>query len=139
MQEQNYQNHVRKDPLYHYIGTLLVLVTVIGAIVLAVTERSWMSLLTVVSVVALSISFLLIRLYALKLQDRVIRMEEQFRYYRLTGKPLNAKLTLKQITALRFASDEEFAALCDKAVSANMTPDAIKKAIGHWRPDHHRV
>jgi membrane protein implicated in regulation of membrane protease activity len=139
MPEQNYNNHVRMHPLFHYIGAPLMIVAVIGTIALVVTNLSWVTLLAVVFSVVLAITFMLVRAYAAKLQDRVIRMEEQFRHYRLTGKPLPAQLTLEQVIALRFAADEEFPALCDKAVNDKLQPSDIKKAIANWRADHQRV
>ena len=80
-----------------------------------------------------------LRTYALQVQDRVIRTEEQFRYYRLTGKDLDGRLSLKQIIALRFAPDEEFPVLVERTLAENLTPNEIKKAVQNWRADHHRV
>lgn len=80
-----------------------------------------------------------IRGYGLLLQDRVIRNEENFRYYRLTGKFLDDRLSLKQVIALRFADDNEYPDLVERTISENLTPDEIKKAIQNWRADHHRV
>jgi hypothetical protein len=80
-----------------------------------------------------------IRLYGTKNQDRIIRFEEGFRYYVLTGKQIDPALTVKQLIALRFASDEEFVDLCTQAIKENMTPDAIKKAIVNRRADHQRI
>lgn len=80
-----------------------------------------------------------IRAYALKNQDRVIRFEEGFRYYILTGKQIDPALTVRQLIALRFAPDEEFVELCAQAVKNNMTPNDIKKSIINRRADHHRI
>jgi hypothetical protein len=79
------------------------------------------------------------RRFALIAQDRAIRAEENFRYYVLTGKPLDRKLRLGQIIALRFASDEEYPPLAKKAVEENLSPKDIKKSINNWKGDHHRV
>jgi hypothetical protein len=57
----------------------------------------------------------------------------------LTGKQIDPALTVKQLIALRFTSDEEFIDLCKKAIKENMTPDAIKKAIVNRRADHQRI
>lgn len=80
-----------------------------------------------------------IRAYGTKNQDRIIRFEEGFRHYVLTGKQIDPTLTVKQLVALRFAPDEEFVDLCKKAVKTNMTPDAIKQAIVNRRADHQRI
>jgi hypothetical protein len=81
----------------------------------------------------------IVRLYALKVQDRVIRAEENFRYYRLTGNRLDDTLSMKQVIALRFAPDDEFVELAEQATSESLSPDDIKKAIQNWRADLHRV
>lgn len=88
---------------------------------------------------ALPFAVMKIRLYGLKNQDRIIRFEEWFRYYVLTGKQIDPALTVKQLIALRFASDEEFIDLCAKAVADNMTPTEIKKTIITRRADHQRI
>lgn len=80
-----------------------------------------------------------IRTFPLKAQDRAIRAEEALRHYILSGKPINPGLTIGQIAALRFAADEEFLVLADKALAENLTADDIKKSVQNWRADHHRV
>jgi hypothetical protein len=112
----------------------------IASIVYIVMERfSYLSILLLGVSICLTILVMLVRLYALKLQDRIIRHEENTRHFMLTGEPLDSRLTLKQIIALRFAEDEAFPTLCVKAVETEMQPDAIKKSIPQWRADHHRV
>jgi hypothetical protein len=95
-----------------------------------------------IDVLLFIIAFLLgvlVRTYALKVQDRAIRAEESLRYYILTGKPLDSRLRLGQIIALRFASDEELPELARLAVEKSMTPKEIKASIRHWRADDRRV
>jgi hypothetical protein len=79
------------------------------------------------------------RQFAIKAQDRAIRAEENFRHYLLTGKPLDSKLTMRQIIGLRFASDEEFPELAKKAIADGMGEEDIKKAIKNWRADYYRA
>jgi len=79
------------------------------------------------------------RTFALKAQDRAIRAEEALRYFILTGKPLDSRLEVRQIIALRFASDDEFPALATRAAEHTMTPDDIKKSVKYWRADTNRV
>jgi hypothetical protein len=81
----------------------------------------------------------LVRIYSLKVQDRVIRSEENFRHYLLTGKQLDRQLRTKQVVALRFASDTEFVSLAARALSENLSSKAIKKSITQWRPDYRRI
>jgi len=77
--------------------------------------------------------------FAVKAQDRAIRAEENLRHFVLTGRLLDNRLSIHQITALRFASDEEFPALAVKAIEDDMKPENIKKAIKNWRPDYYRI
>jgi hypothetical protein len=79
------------------------------------------------------------RSFALKAQDRAVRAEENFRYFVLTGNPLPNKLTIHQIIALRFASDEEFVSLVERAFKENLTPKEIKQAVKNWKPDYNRA
>ncbi|MFD0620136.1 DUF6526 family protein [Paenibacillus sp. GCM10027629] len=138
--QQTYQNHKKVDPMYHFALSLIVLIVLIASIVYAIQEAfSYASVLLLGMAIAIVLLTVLLRIYSTKLQDRVIRQEENFRYYRLTGKPIDPSLTMKQIIALRFAADEEFPALCSKAAETGMQPDAIKRAITKWRADHFRV
>jgi hypothetical protein len=144
MAEQNYKNHTQIVPLYHYVLFGLLLVTFVGAIVNL--TKSWGDSTRFYSaslIVALALSLLLLaflaRVFALKAQDRAIRAEEQLRHYVLTGKLLDSRLTLRQIVGLRFASNDEFAALAQRAADQSLTPDAIKQAVKQWRADTSRV
>ncbi len=79
------------------------------------------------------------RSFALRAQDRAIRAEENFRHFALTGKPLDSRLRLGQVIALRFADDSEFVTLAQRAADEDIKADDIKKAIQNWRGDYHRV
>ena len=142
MQDQNFKNHARMVPGYHYITFLLVVLLLIGAIVNLVKSSPEnlysASLLVLVPVIFLLISFYA-RAFSLKAQDRAIKAEENFRHYLLTGKPMNSGLRMRQIIGLRFASDGEFPALAEKAVSEKMSEKEIKKSIVTWKPDYYRV
>ena len=99
--------------------------------------KTWTSVLkekgiTVVHVVSSS-------KFALKAQDRAIRAEENLRFYAITGKLMDNKLSMKQIIALRFAPNNELLDLEHRAVEENLSPSQIKKAIKHWRADNDRV
>ena len=80
-----------------------------------------------------------IRIFPLRAQDRAIRAEERLRYYMLTKKEYPQTLRMSQIIALRFASDEEFAALLDRAVKEELSANEIKMAITNWKGDYYRV
>lgn len=144
MRQQNYQNHRQMDPLYHYFLSLLTVLFLIGSLIylgmsLAKGERIFEAMLFSVGSLIILILFIKLRVYALKAQDRGIVAEEHLRYYILTGKRMDAKLTFKQIIALRFASDDELPSLTSKAITESLKPDDIKKAVLHWRSDHNRL
>jgi len=142
MSKQNYANHSRWVPLYHFFTVLGSLVLLIGSII-NLTKSSGDNLYNASLIVFGSLLLLLTafyaRIFALKAQDRAIKAEEKFRYYVLTGKVLDSKLTVRQIVGLRFASDEEFPELAKKAVAENLSERAIKKSIKNWREDSYRV
>lgn len=140
MNDQNFKNHRRFHAPFHYVLSLLLLVTLVGAIIHLVKEGFGFTGILILAIVAiLSIMFFLIRTYPLKAQDRAIRAEENLRHYVLTGKLLDSRLTVGQIIALRFASDIEFPELSQRAASQNLTPDEIKKSIANWKADHYRI
>jgi hypothetical protein len=142
MKEQNYKTHARWVPLYHFITGAAIIAVFIGSIVNLVTSSKEnlysASLLVVVSLI-LGSFYWYARAFALRAQDRAIRAEENFRHFVLTGKPLDKKLRMGQIIALRFCSDEEFASLAKKAIEENLKGNDIKVQIKTWRPDHHRA
>jgi len=88
------------------------------------------------------LSFMLRQHYALNNQNRIVRLEMRFRYYVLTHERLEKmedRLSFEQISALRFASDEELPALVNRTLNENLSPDDIKKSVKNWYPDHMRV
>ncbi len=144
MEAQNYANHRRNLPAFHFILLPIILLTLIGSFVNLYQswgdhQRQYSASLIVVIMVSLALVSLLARLFSLKAQDRAIRAEENLRHYVMTGKLLDPKLTVRQIIGLRFASDDEFVALAGRAVEENLTEDAIKKAVKNWRADTYRV
>jgi Family of unknown function (DUF6526) len=141
---QNFKNHGRMVPLYHYILFLLLLLVLIGSCVNL--YKSWgdhnrfysASLLVVISVILILLAAF-VRTFPLKAQDRAIRAEENLRHFVLTGKLLDNRLHMRQIIALRFASDGEFPKLAQEAAEKNMGNKEIKQAIVNWREDNNRV
>jgi len=139
---QNLANHVRYDPLFHFFLLPVFLISLIVSAAMLANQRDLHRFWLVVFVLALIVAVFKIRLYALKVQDRVIRLEERLRLAALLPEAERAqipKLSEKQLVALRFASDEELPALAKRAWSENMEPAAIKKAIRNWRPDYWRM
>lgn len=139
---QNLGNHTRFDPPFHFFVLPVFLITFIASIVAVVRHPSIHSGWLVILSLAALIAVLKIRLYCLKVQDRVIRLEERLRLASLLAesqRPQIAKLTEDQLIGLRFASDEEVAALAQRAVSENLARADIKKGVRNWRPDYWRV
>jgi hypothetical protein len=142
MAEQNYKNHRQFVFTFHVLTLMALMALLIGSIrnVIYTSQENLYSasLLVLVSFILLSLYFHS-RAFALKAQDRAIRAEENLRHFVLTGKPLDSRLSIQQIIALRFASDEEFPSLAQRAADGNLSNDAIKKHIKVWRADTHRV
>lgn len=139
---QSFANHTRFDPPFHFFVLPVFAITVIIAIVHLVMHPSLHAAWLVVFSIAAATAVFKIRIYALKVQDRVIRLEERLRMAILLDKPLRARiveLTESQLVGLRFASDAELPALAARALSENLSRADIKKAITQWRPDYWRV
>jgi len=141
---QNYANHRRYVPMFHIVLFGLILLTIAGSFVnlfesLGDHERLYgASLITVISI-CLLFFFFFCRIFPARAQDRAIRAEENLRHFVLTGKLLDPRLTIRQVIALRFASDGEFVALARRAAEEQMSQDDIKRAVTAWRPDYHRA
>jgi Family of unknown function (DUF6526) len=140
--KQTYSNHRHWVPSYHIVTFAATAVLLLGSILYLFVNESrpymlpWLLLLMVLTLISVSFHC---RVFILKVQDRAIRAEENLRYFMLTGKRLSQELSLRQIIALRFASDEEFVSLTTTAVEQNLKPDEIKRLIKRWRPDYHRA
>ena len=144
MAEQNYSNHQRFVPMYHYVLFGLLVLTLIGSFVnlylsFGDHQRQYSASLISVMMICLLILLFLCRIFPLKAQDRAIRAEENLRHYALTGKLLDSRLTIRQIIGLRFACDEEFVTLAQRAAKENLSAKDIKMAIKSWRADTYRV
>ena len=142
MQDQNFKNHAKMVPGFHYIGLISILALLGGSInylLRATPENKYLASLLVLT----AITFVLIAWYArsfpLKAQDRAIRAEESLRYFIMTGKAMPTELRIGQIIALRFASDAEYLALVERAIKENLSSKEIKMAIQNWKADYHRV
>ena len=143
MAAQNYANHRRFVPMYHGVLFGLLLVTLIGAINnlrrSIGTDVLYSASLIVVLVLINCFLFFFCRMFALKAQDRAIRAEENLRHFILAGKPLDGRLTIRQVIGLRFAADAEFVELARRAAEEGLSENAIKKAIKAWKADEYRV
>lgn len=139
---QNYSNHTRFDPPFHFFVLPVFAISLILTIVHLVRRPGLHSAWVVVFMLAALVAIFKIRLNALKVQDRIIRLEERMRLERLLDaslRPRIGELTEGQLVALRFASDSELPALAAKALAEKLSKADIKKAIQKWRPDYFRV
>jgi hypothetical protein len=140
--EQNFKNHARTDPIYHYVLLFIFLLNLILCVVNFFRSESWFNGWLIVVAVGLILLLGKTRSYSLKVQDRVIRLEERLRLGQLmpeSMRPRISELSEKQLIALRFASDEELPVLAEQALNERLTSKEIKQRILHWRPDHCRV
>ena len=128
--------------MYHVVTLAAILALLTGSLVNLFhvsKEGLYSASLLVLVTVVLALLYVFVRRFPMKVQDRAIRAEENLRHYMLTGKPLDNQLTMGQIIALRFASDEEMGELARRAVEEALNNDEIKRAIRNWRPDHYRA
>lgn len=141
---QNYKNHLRLYPLHHFLLVPITTVIFIWTCMNVLQNENTIGekVLSMLIAVAILLVSWIARGYAIKNQDRNIRIEESLRYFVKTGKSFSekeAKLRLSQIIALRFASDEEWLPLMDRAIAENLSSKDIKLAIVDWRADYRRV
>jgi len=139
---QTYATHKRVDPFYHYaaFALWLLLAVMAGRHLLHHNPGAHFQ---IVEVVFLLIVLFKLRMYSLRAQDRIIRLEETLRMKALlpsaTLLPEIHRLTPAQFVALRFASDGELAARVEETLRENLAPKEIKLRIQAWRPDEFRV
>ena len=144
MSEQNYANHVKWVPTYHFFVVPVMLLNVVQSVIrLARHWFSWNELVGVLVAVALLIFVFNARLFALRVQDRVIRLEERQRMMRLLPGDLQSRIpefTPGQLVALRFANDSELPDLARKVLTdKTLSQKAIKLMIKNWRADYLRA
>jgi len=146
---QSYAHHTRWDPAFHFFvlpvfvaGLVMSLVHFFAHISEGDTRDHVHSFLLVLLAAALLTLVFKVRLNALKVQDRVIRLEERLRLTQLLQEPLRSRipeLTVDQLCGLRFASDAELPKLVERTLNEKLKRADIKKAIQTWRPDYWRV
>ena len=139
---QSFKNHGKFDPPFHFFLAPVGLVLLILSIIDVVKNPSWMTGLHVLVILWLFILVFKVRVYSLKVQDRLIRLEERLRLQAVLPASLQPRigdLSVDQLVGLRFASDAELAGLVEKASAGNWNRKQIKEAIQNWRPDNWRV
>jgi hypothetical protein len=144
MAEQNFANHTKIFPPFHFF-VLPILFVNLGIQVYWLKEfwNTFRSIFNVLLALALLLGFLTARMFALSVQDRVIRLEERLRYQRLLPADLQPRIeefTVAQLVSLRFASDAELPALARKVLDEKMQERrAIKQLVKNWKPDYLRA
>ncbi len=139
---QDFKNHGRFDPPYHFFLTFISLATIVISIVYAVHHLCFYSIWLIVLSFAAFIALFKMRLYPLKVQDRVIRLEERLRLQALAPAEWHSqiyRLSEDQLIGLRFAADDEVVELAKQALEHNLNRKQIKERIKDWRPDFWRV
>ena len=146
---QTFANHTRFDPPFHFflvpifaIGLVLSLIHFFYHLRESDMRDNIHAFLLILLAVALLVLMFKTRLYALRVQDRVIRLEERLRLMQILPAPLRSRipeLTEGQLVGLRFASDAEVPHLVERALNEKLSRTEIKKAIQNWRPDYWRV
>jgi hypothetical protein len=139
---QNLKSHARLDPVFHFFLIPVLFANLVIAIVYLVRHphfhAAW---LLVLSIAALALASK-VRLYPLKAQDRLIRLEERLRLQALAPAEWHSqifRLTEDQLIGLRFAADDEVVQLARQALEHNLTRKQIKERIRSWRADYFRV
>lgn len=140
---QSLKNHARFDPPFHFVLFLVLIANLVVSIVYLVHHlhcfyAAWLVVLSVVVFIA----FFKLRIYPLKVQDRVIRLEERLRLQALAPAEWHKqidRLTEDQLIGLRFAADDEVVELAKQALEQNLNRKQIKERIKNWRADHWRI
>ena len=139
---QSYANHGRFHPPFHFFLAPISIINVIVAIVYLVRRPGFITAWILVMAIMLFVLLVLVRNNPMKVQDRVIRLEERLRLAALLPEPLRARineLSVDQLVGLRFASDGELPALVERTLRENLNRKQIKQAIVSWRADDWRV
>lgn len=142
MEIQNFKNHKKNRLGFFVIILIASFILFIWSIINLVSIFNVNSLFNCFFTLLFNISLYLAKGFANRNQDRIIRMEMRYRYHLLTGRrfeTLENQLTIKQIVALRFASDEEIVDLIKEAISKKLSQNEIKSKIKNWIGDYQRV
>jgi len=140
---QNFENHVKFVPAFHFFILPFFLFNLIWSIVRAVRAFSAESVISALLALALLLLAFYGRIFALAVQDRVIRLEMRLRMQQLLPQELRQRIpefTVDQLVSLRFASDAELPSLARKVLDEKLSErKAIKKLIQNWQGDYLRA
>ena len=140
---QNFSNHVRWQPIFHFFVAPVMAINFIVAVVQFFMRPGLATAWWIVVSAALVVLAFLVRVNPLKTQDRIIRLEERLRFQQLLAPELArrmSELLPAQVCALRFAGDEELTDLVTQTMAGKFaSPKEIKQAVKNWKPDTFRV
>lgn len=141
--DQNFKNHVRREPLFHFFVLPVLLVNFGWSVRNAAHQFSADTVIASLTAAALILVAFFGRIFALRVQDRVIRLEMRLRMQQLLPADLKARILEfrpDQLVALRFAGDAELPQLARKVLDGSLTGQkAIKMAVGDWQGDDLRA
>jgi hypothetical protein len=135
---QTYANHVHR-PIGWTITAIFAVLALAGMVLFVLRTPSILTVALLMMASAVAGLVVLVRRYTTRLQDRIIRLEMRLRLSGLGREYDVTRLSVRQLVALRFASDAELGALVDRAVAENLTSDQIKRAITNWQADRMRT
>jgi len=133
---------MRLHPPYHFFLAPISLILIVAGVVNVIRNPGWSAAAHLLAAIWMFAAAALLRVYPLKVQDRVIRLEERLRLHEVLPAPLQPRigeLTEGQLIALRFASDAELPDLVPKALDGKWSSKQIKQSVRNWRPDYWRV
>ena len=140
---QTFENHAKTVPLFHYVAFPILALNLFWSIYRVIRHFSAESVLSLLLAVAFLLMFFFARIFALKVQDRVIRLEMRMRLQQVLPPDLRGRIpefAVGQLVALRFAGDAELPELARKVLDEKLTDrSAIKKMIRDWQPDELRA
>lgn len=149
MDEQNYATHRRYHPIYHFVVFPILSINVLVSLwfvwrwLRSPGPQLWLAIWSVIDALAIVLLAYIVRVYATKMQDRIIRLEERVRLGQLLPEDLRGRvgeLSSRQLIALRFCADDELPDLTRAILEGEVRRgEEIKRRIRQWRADHHRV
>ena len=138
MTGQTYANH-RHQPRLWLVTVFLGVIALRMALFLFLLRPAIVTLAPALLALTVAMTVYMVRQYALRLQNRIIRLEMQVRLARLGRASDGARLSMRQLVALRFASDAEMGSLLDRTLADKLEPDQIKRAVTNWQGDYMRT
>jgi len=138
-QTQNFENHTKRVPAFHFVVLPIFLLNLGWSIARVIQSPSWGTAVSLLVSVALLLLAFTARIFALTVQDRVIRLEMRLRMQQVLPAELRSRIgefTVNQLVSLRFASDRELPTLAQRVLNENVQDrKTIKKMIQEWQPD----